>query len=152
MDCNRIRSSSSAESIGSNISSEPIFVAIRLEDADNEFEIMRRESRKRELCRKKSLKIPCKDICDCTRPKCPGCWSECIKCGSNKCGLECRINRKKSCNNFAYVDSFTYRIIKKRDLRIFYSKRNASMTKQQRSGKLSPLYGKPQNEILYIYP
>lgn len=34
------------------------------------------------------------DICDCMDVNCPGCWFECENCGSTKCGLQCRVNRK----------------------------------------------------------
>ncbi|KAL9897471.1 ARL14 effector protein-like [Glossina fuscipes fuscipes] len=37
------------------------------------------------------------DVCDCMDDDCPGCWFECVKCGSTKCGPECRKNR-----NFFY--------------------------------------------------
>lgn len=37
------------------------------------------------------------DVCDCMDDDCPGCWFECEKCGSSKCGPECRTNR-----NFFY--------------------------------------------------
>lgn len=32
-------------------------------------------------------------MCDCLNLQCTGCFYECEKCGSVKCGLECRINR-----------------------------------------------------------
>uniref|UniRef100_A0A1A9Z8C9 ARF7EP_C domain-containing protein n=1 Tax=Glossina pallidipes TaxID=7398 RepID=A0A1A9Z8C9_GLOPL len=104
MECDHLKPSSSAESIGSNISSQLCFVAFKLEDEDYDFETKKCKGGKRELYGNNCPIIPDKDICDCTREKCPGCWSECIKCGSTKCGLECRINRKKSCKSIAFAD------------------------------------------------
>lgn len=33
------------------------------------------------------------DLCDCLMPDCPGCHSSCERCGSRKCGCECRCGR-----------------------------------------------------------
>ncbi|KAL3273057.1 hypothetical protein HHI36_014512 [Cryptolaemus montrouzieri] len=34
------------------------------------------------------------DLCDCLNDECTGCFFECTKCNSQKCGLECRVHRK----------------------------------------------------------
>nr|CAB3222878.1 ARL14 effector protein-like [Phallusia mammillata] len=40
------------------------------------------------------LSVDGRDICDCLREKCPGCFYPCEKCRSTKCGKECRCLRK----------------------------------------------------------
>lgn len=42
------------------------------------------------------------DLCDCLNEKCAGCWFECIKCESSKCGTECRVFRKYVVDSIEY--------------------------------------------------
>lgn len=35
-----------------------------------------------------------KDVCDCQDMNCPGCHFPCSSCGSERCGVECRCDRK----------------------------------------------------------
>ncbi|XP_066262422.1 ARL14 effector protein [Euwallacea similis] len=42
------------------------------------------------------------NMCDCLNEKCQGCWFECIKCESTKCGPECRVFRKFTTDSIEY--------------------------------------------------
>lgn len=42
------------------------------------------------------------DLCDCLQDSCRGCHFHCRKCASQKCGAECRVNRKFVYENIEY--------------------------------------------------
>ncbi|XP_017772846.1 PREDICTED: ARL14 effector protein-like [Nicrophorus vespilloides] len=43
-----------------------------------------------------------RDLCDCLEPECPGCFYPCKKCGSTKCGVDCRCMRKFKYDSIEY--------------------------------------------------
>jgi hypothetical protein len=43
-----------------------------------------------------------KNMCDCFNLECVGCFFPCKKCGSSKCGYECRVNRKTIYESIEY--------------------------------------------------
>lgn len=45
------------------------------------------------LRRRELQQLQVSDVCDCLVYECPGCFLPCIKCRSNKCGVECRSGR-----------------------------------------------------------
>lgn len=42
------------------------------------------------------------NLCDCLSEECSGCWFECAKCDSTKCGTECRVFRKYIVDSIEY--------------------------------------------------
>lgn len=40
------------------------------------------------------IRLTKEDVCDCFEMDCPGCHFTCEGCGSQKCGVRCRVNRK----------------------------------------------------------
>ncbi|KAJ8981551.1 hypothetical protein NQ317_009810 [Molorchus minor] len=42
------------------------------------------------------------DLCDCLNEDCMGCFFECSKCGSQKCGTDCRVHRRYLVDQIEY--------------------------------------------------